>query len=112
MSFLPAIRALRRGPRRGGSPAGAPGVEEFAHFLHAIGHRVVRGAGAYWYDAGRGFFLAVPSHRLLVPDATALQGMLWRNRWLGVRFPAPLEGPGQAELPDRLRRPRLRAREA
>lgn len=73
----------------------APTVEGFAHFLHAIGHRVVRGAGAYWYDAGRGFLLAVPSHRRLVPEPAALRTLLWRNRCLGVRFPAPLDGPGK-----------------
>jgi hypothetical protein len=72
-----------------------PTVEAFTHFLSAIGHRVVRGAGAYWYDAGRAFFLAVPSHRRLVPEPEALRAMLWRTRCLGVRFSAPLEGPGK-----------------
>ena len=96
MSFPPRVTLAPSGASSGaGRPAGAPGVEEFAHFLHEIGHRVVRGAGAYWYDAGRGFLLAVPSHRLLVPDEMALQGMLWRSRCLGVRFSAPLEGPGK-----------------
>jgi hypothetical protein len=70
-------------------------VEGFAHFLHAIGHRVERGARAYWYNAGRGFYLALPSHRCLRPDTAALRELLWRIRGFGVRFPAPLDGPGK-----------------
>ncbi|MEO8604601.1 MAG: hypothetical protein ABI629_18670, partial [bacterium] len=83
-------------PRDSPAPhAPAPGVEPFAHFLSAIGHRVVRGAGTYWYDASKGFLLALPSHRLLTPEADELRAMVRRAGCAGVRFTAPLEGPGK-----------------
>lgn len=70
-------------------------VEPFAHFLSATGHRVLRGAGTYWYDASPGFFLATPSHRLLTPTDDALRA-LWRFQpCAGLRFSAPLDGPGK-----------------
>lgn len=76
------------------SAAAPVGAEHFAAFLAGIGHRVVRTESAYWYDASWGFFLSMPSHHLLVPTAAELRSVLRRQPSLGVRFPAPLEGPG------------------
>jgi len=88
----PAVRAAEAsGPAR---VAVAP-VEPFAHFLSATGHRVLRGAGTYWYDASPGFFLAAPSHRLLAPPADELRALLRFQPCAGLRFSAPLEGPGK-----------------
>ncbi len=70
-------------------------AEHFSGFLAAIGHRVVRTESAYWYDASRGFFLSLPSHRLLEPTADELRAVMRRRLCLGVRFPAPLNGPGK-----------------
>ena len=70
-------------------------MEPFAHFLSAIGHRVLRGAGAYWYDASRGFFLATPSHRLLRPSEDELGALFRHQPCAGLRFAAPVEGPGK-----------------
>jgi hypothetical protein len=70
-------------------------VAAFAHFLSGIGHRVVQAAGSYWYDASKGFLLAVPSHRLLTPDADELRAFVRRANCAGVRFTAPLDGPGK-----------------
>ncbi|MFN8643957.1 MAG: hypothetical protein U0802_20740 [Candidatus Binatia bacterium] len=56
---------------------------------------MARGAGAYWYDAGHGFLLAVPSHHVLVPDPASLRTLLWHSRCVGARFSAPLDGPGK-----------------
>ena len=70
-------------------------VEPFAHFLSATGHRILRGAGAYWYDASRGFFLATPSHRLLRPAEDELASLFRHQPCAGLRFAAPLDGPGK-----------------
>jgi Acetyltransferase (GNAT) domain len=80
---------------QGGIAAGGPAGEAFAHFLACTGHRVLRGAGTYWYDASPGFFLSLPSHRLLAPSAEELRGLLRHQPIAGIRFPAPLEGPGK-----------------
>jgi len=70
-------------------------VESFASFLAAAGHRVVRTKSAFWYDATRGFFLGVPSHRHLQPDSEEIREVLRHRPCLGVRFPAPVDGPGK-----------------
>ena len=87
----------RRGWEVSGMPApqSSSGAEAFASFLASTGHRVLRGAGAYWYDASPGFFLSLPSHRLLDPQADELRALLRHQPCGGVRFPAPLEGPGK-----------------
>lgn len=70
--------------------------ESFARFLSAIGHRIVRTDSSYWYDANRFCFLSLPSHQLLTPSADELQQVWREGRCWGVRFPAPIEGPGKA----------------
>ncbi len=70
--------------------------EPFAKFLSSTGHRVLSAGGADWYEGGRGFFLSLPSHRRLVPDADTLQELFSAGGVYGVRFPAPLDGPGKA----------------
>ncbi len=82
-------------PSTVGARAAIAPVEPFAHFLSAIGHRVLRGAGAYWYDASRGFFLATPSHRLLRPSEEELGALFRHQPCAGLRFAAPVEGPGK-----------------
>lgn len=71
------------------------GAEPFAHFLASTGHRVLRGAGAYWYDASPAFFLSLPSHRQLCPAADELREVMRNQPCAGLRFPAPLDGPGK-----------------
>ena len=70
-------------------------TEHFAKFLAAIGHRVIRTEAAHWYDASWGFFLSVPSHQLLTPAPADLRAVLRQQPCFGVRFPAPIEGPGK-----------------
>lgn len=77
------------------TPRAQAGAEPFAHFLATTGHRVLCGAGAYWYDASPGFFLSLPSHRQLRPSADELRDLLGNQPCAGVRFPAPLDGPGK-----------------
>lgn len=70
--------------------------EAFARFLSATGHRIVQTESSLWYDASRFCFLSLPSHQLLNPGADELQRVWREGRCWGVRFPAPIEGPGKA----------------
>jgi hypothetical protein len=70
-------------------------VESFASFLAAAGHRVVRTKSAFWYDATRGFFLSIPSHHHLCPAREELSEVFRHRPCFGVRFPAPVDGPGK-----------------
>lgn len=88
------VDAVDRAPASPGASQAA-GAAHFAHFLSATGHRVLHGAGAYWYDASPGFFLALPSHRLLRPSEDDLQALLRHQPCAGLRFAAPLDGPGK-----------------
>jgi hypothetical protein len=80
---------------RGAAPPPVIGVEHFAGFLAAIGHRVVRTQLGYWFDASRGFFLSLPSHRLLRPSRDDLRQVMRHRPCFGVRYPTPLEEPGK-----------------
>lgn len=71
------------------------GVEHFAQFLRATGHRVLRTESAYWYDASRFFLLSLPGHHTIAPEPEEIRALLWGGRTCGVRFPAPLDGPGK-----------------
>lgn len=84
-----AALALDARPRR------AAPVEPFAGFLAATGHRVLRGAGTHWYEASRGFLLALPSHRLLQPSREEMRALFRHQPCAGLRFSAPLDGPGK-----------------
>lgn len=79
------------------SPPASPRLpdEAFSGFLAATGHRILRGAGAYWYDASPGFFLSLPAPRLLQPSREAVRALLRHQPCAGLRFPAPLDGPGK-----------------
>jgi hypothetical protein len=70
-------------------------VESFASFLAAAGHRVIETKSAFWYDATRGFFLSLPSHLQLRPEQGELREVLRHQPCFGVRFPAPVDGPGK-----------------
>jgi hypothetical protein len=67
----------------------------YADFLRALGHRVVPTASAFWYDASRFFSLSAPPHRVYSPTAGELRVVLRQLRCLGLRFAAPLQGPGK-----------------
>lgn len=49
----------------------------------------------HWYDANRLFFMAAPPHRIFAPSPDELATVWRQTRCLGVRFAAPLEGPGK-----------------
>lgn len=67
----------------------------FGAFLRATGHRVYDEAGAQWYDAAPAFLLGVPSHRLLRPSPADLRRLFRHQPCLGLRFSAPVDGPGR-----------------
>jgi hypothetical protein len=67
----------------------------FATFLSAIGHRVVTTSSGEWFNAGPRFFLSLPFHRVITPDAAELRQVMRDGRGLGARFVAPLNGPGR-----------------
>jgi hypothetical protein len=67
----------------------------YADFLRAIGHRVTQTRSAYWYDASRLFLLAAPPHRTYEPAADELKVGRRGLPCLGLRFAAPLHGPGK-----------------
>jgi hypothetical protein len=67
----------------------------YASFLRAIGHRVVSTPSAHWYDASRYFYLSAPPNRVYAPADEELSAVLRVFPCLGVRFAAPLQGPGK-----------------
>jgi hypothetical protein len=79
-------------PQTSGAVAGA---EAYAHFLATTGHRVLRGAGSFWYDVSRAFFLSLPSHELLDPSPAALRDLFRHQPCAGLRFPTPCDGRGK-----------------
>jgi hypothetical protein len=70
-------------------------LEPLAKFLSQTGHRVLSAGGADWYEGGRGFFLSLPSHRLLTPDDATFAALFEAGGVYGLRFPAPIGGPGK-----------------
>jgi len=67
----------------------------YAHFLRALGHRVVTTASVHWYDASRFFYLSAPAHRVYEPGDDELRTVLRQLPCLGLRFAAPLHGGGK-----------------
>ncbi|GIW39883.1 MAG: hypothetical protein KatS3mg076_0460 [Candidatus Binatia bacterium] len=70
--------------------------EQYASFLSAIGHRVVRTESGLWYDAARYFLLGAPSHELREPPPEELRKLLVRGGFAGARYTAPLHAKGRA----------------
>jgi len=67
----------------------------YSGFLQALGHRIVRTASAHWYDANQHFFLSAPPHRVYDPAPAELGTLLRSQRCWGVRYAAPMQGPGK-----------------
>jgi len=69
--------------------------EQFADFLGRTGHRVVRSASSYWYDASFCVFLSCPSQRLLSPSSDEVRLVMRNQPCVGLRFAGPETGPGK-----------------
>lgn len=70
-------------------------TDGYVRFLELAGHRVVSCGQMRWYDAGGRFFMAAPPHRRYEPTEEEIQGAFHGLQCVGVRFAAPLSGPGK-----------------
>jgi hypothetical protein len=62
----------------------------FAEWLRGQGHRVLRSANSYWYDAAPGVLQAFPYNHVIEPPETELQTILRRNKLICLRFSCPV----------------------
>lgn len=69
--------------------------QAYAGFLQALGHRVTRTPSAHWYDASRWVALSAPPNREYTPAADELRTVMRTLSCVGVRYAAPLPGPGK-----------------
>lgn len=67
----------------------------YARFLEAVGYRVVRAGAMHWYEAGSRFYMGVPPNFVFAPSDEELRAVFAATRCVGVRFAAPLDGPGR-----------------
>jgi len=69
--------------------------QAYAGFLQALGHRVTQTASAHWYDASRWVALSAPPNRAYNPTGDELRTVMRELSCIGVRYAAPLPGPGK-----------------
>jgi len=65
-------------------------ADVFAEWLRRQGHRVVRTASSYWYNAAPGVFQAFPYHWVITPTESEIKNLMWRHGAIAVRYSAPL----------------------
>jgi len=65
-------------------------AEEYAKFLRAMGHRVIKTESAWWYDAMPHVYRGFPFHRPLNPTAGEIADVLSTGA-LAVRYTCPLD---------------------
>jgi hypothetical protein len=65
----------------------------FAEWLRRHGHRVIRTASSYWYDAGPRIYQAFPYHWTIEPSDEELRRLLLENNAIGLRYSAPISAP-------------------
>ena len=63
-------------------------AEAYASLLERSGHRVVRTASAWWYEAHPHWFLSIPFHTELNPSAAELAEVFDQGAWV-VRYSCP-----------------------
>ncbi len=64
-------------------------AEAYASLLEDAGHRVIRTANAWWYEAHPRWYQAIPFHTELNPSATELEEVLSEGAWV-LRYPCPI----------------------
>ena len=68
---------------------GAP----FCEWLLRRGHRVVRTASGYWYDAAWKVYQAFPYHKLICPNESEVKTLLTSERAIALRYSSSFTGP-------------------
>jgi len=68
-------------------------AETFAEWVRRQGHRVVRTASSYWYDAGPRVYQAFPYHWLIQPSARELRELLISKGAAALRYSTPFDAP-------------------
>jgi hypothetical protein len=64
-------------------------ADVFAEWLSRQGHRIVKTASSYWYDAAPHIYQAFPYHWLITPTERELTDLLWRTRGIALRYSTP-----------------------
>jgi len=67
--------------------------EVFAEWFRRQGHRVVRTAGSWWYEASPRVWQAFPHHWTLTPAPGELEELLRSQRAVALRCSVPLDAP-------------------
>ncbi|BDG06324.1 hypothetical protein [Anaeromyxobacter oryzae] len=65
----------------------------YAEWLRRQGHRVVRTASSYWYDAGPRVYQAFPYHWLITPPEDELRRFLRDNGAIALRYSTTADAP-------------------
>jgi len=68
-------------------------AETFAEWLRRQGHKVVRTASSYWYDAGPRVLQAFPYHWLIEPAESEIRSLLLTRGIAALRYSTPLHAP-------------------
>ena len=68
-------------------------VEAYVDWLRRQGHRVVRTASSYWYDAGLRVYQAFPYHWIIDPGEDELSQVFREGRAIALRYSTALEKP-------------------
>lgn len=61
---------------------------QFAGFWRRVGHRIIEGGGAYWYNPQPFVFVSIPFHRRLAPASHELRGLFRSGPAALLRHPA------------------------
>lgn len=64
-------------------------LESIAEWLRRQGHRVVRTASSFWYQASNRVYQAFPYHWLITPTEEELDEFLKRERAIALRYSTP-----------------------
>jgi len=65
-------------------------ADTFAEWLRRQGHKVIRTASSYWYDAGPRVLQAFPFHWLIEPTDKEIRNLMLRRGIAAMRYSAPL----------------------
>ncbi len=66
-------------------------AETLAEWLRRRGHRIIRGAGSLWYDAGARVFQPIPFHQVFSPPEADLRALMREAGAAGLRYSTPPE---------------------